>query len=399
MTREEESRPKKSTLQQKKDAYINDRLKPLLDTYPFFKSNSSMKVLSIGCGDEPIELLALNELASEYKVGFTYSGLDIDPDSITTCKDNYPINNAAFYATNCCDLPSIQNNVGTSLADLVIARHPVFLSVSPATICFEYIFTSVIPRLLAEQGTLLISFFHEEEKNACMKLMKNVTTTAPVELKESKEIYSFTEILPKGLTDGESICFSDRYMVAYPNFELSPALKTEINTNPSSTEESKNIAAVVAQKLLDRIQNEVLKDASPSTKMAAMLCALIENPDMLTPAQVNDINIIANTNSVNNIPLDSSALSWKLIRSGVTKKNFSEQAAFKLTGLLKSLVSMIVRLNEMYRNESKEAFMAACEQGLKLLAARPLFQDIFSQPVEGQSTKSSLHTMVTPGFF
>lgn len=377
---------------QTKHAYLNDRLKPLLAQHNFFESKSNVKVLSIGCGSSPIELLALNDLAQEYKVELTYTGLDVERDAIETCKENYPIENAAFHAIDCCDLNKIKQAIGHSSVDVIIARHPVFWATNPVSKYFRYIFTSVIPNLLLETGTLILSFYHPEEKDDCIKLMKHITPTYPQELPESTQIEWLTEYQSTYLKDNiPSTCYADRYFISYLNFTFLPTVKIEMDEKLSLTSLEVNAKKELSEMLFIVIENKVLNNDFPANKMMEILHNLVDNA-------VTGNTLLDNIDSSPNILPDRENLfqiSWHLVRAGIVNKKFDSSAKKKVLDRLESIISLLLRLKKMNFN-SNEEFQLACYQGLKLLAARPLLRDIFPATAANEEAITPLNNGTIP---
>ena len=349
--------------EQATDAYIKNRLKPLIVEHGLLDSlktnfpNQSLNIMSIGCGDAPIEIPALETLAKEYSFSFTYKGLDIDADAINQCKTDYPANE--FFQVDCCDLEQIKKIAAPSSIHILISRQPVFWSTNPASKHFQYIFTTTIPYLLSNNGALLISFYHREEKENCVRLMKSVTDVKQIELKESTEVHWLTEYRNTHFrTDKEIKLYSDRFFVAHPDFKSNLALKAEQQVQLTEEEEKK--AAELGEYLLNEL-NAILQKAdshsSTPSEMEKVLHAIIAEKTQC---------------SVNNRP-SLEAISWLLVKRGDCKKPLSNAAEIEIKKRLLQISRMILRHEKIYSNNQ---FIRACYQGLQLLSARPLPTDL-----------------------
>lgn len=200
----------------------------------------SLNVLIIGAGDYPLEIDALEEffaaedLRSEQKS--TNSSLhfivtEIDPEAIAICQKKYKHKkNMEFHVLDATLLENVEKVLNSRSVQIVSVRHPVLWSSNPVSQCFATIFTTTVPHVVSRGATLLVSLYHEEERDALLSLMNTVTEDKFIELENDSTIEWCQEVRPTHLTDRYVSCFSDQYFIAYVNFVPNLAIQVEKKT-------------------------------------------------------------------------------------------------------------------------------------------------------------------------
>lgn len=343
----------------------------------------TINVLSIGCGDKPIELDAIQNV---FKGKINFVGLDIEEEAIRNCeKVKHP--NAEFFVANAADKVTLQKVLQGKKFHVVIFRHPVidannndFLN---ATVYqFEKMFCAIIPSLLLEGGTLLTSFFLPEEINNFKSILPVITDQ---ELKEFPEYTSPSTLYatigrPTALTTLEIPLYYDRYFTAVINIKFKVILQENFYIDIKATKLYSNFSTL----LFEMIQ---IANASSNSGyiFQCMLHALIielskVSPDasVVTIDQTNHHLIAAKQFILSSVKSDNDNLkndfklpdiAWKFLRYAKNNNLLHEKVDLFVRFIIQAICSSPKITND---NDAKSIYVNAFHLGSRL----PLFTEM-----------------------
>jgi len=264
---------------------FNDRLEMLEETTQMFSALKThfsdvkqWNVLSIGCGDEPYEIDALQKFSATHNMLFNYVGIDVNSADISHCQSEYRNQpNVNFHIVDGMDYPSIQKLFDKEV-HLIILRHPLLFRLWSETVrvadFFERILNTTVPFVLAEGGGLIVTLYHPEERDSFIKLASMMTDDKPIELDESKKTFYQTEYVTTPLGDVPRDVYSDRYFFALPHFHPNQVLLAE-KKNGLFEQENEHVKTIV--KMLSEIHHGLYDTQDKYEQLAALLDQVIHN--------------------------------------------------------------------------------------------------------------------------
>lgn len=198
------------------------------------KNTKTIRILSIGCGDFPVELYALQKINKTKEI--EYYGIDIDKESIRNCKKTPSFSkiNAQFAVIDGTDVNGILEFLGRKKVHLVIFRHPMLIEwrcQSPCKIAYQFqqMVLETLPKIIETSGAIFASFYHEQEKENFHQSMSLITDTLPLSLKEDISTWYWKEYFDAGITDIPKELYAERFFLAYKNIHLKKELLEKIN--------------------------------------------------------------------------------------------------------------------------------------------------------------------------
>jgi hypothetical protein len=256
----------KATSQQISDLYLQ-RLQELNLTHTLMQSlaesfpqTNTFNILSIGCGDEPLEIPALEDFFKTQKYTFNYIGIDIEAADIQTCKNKYAEKtNYQFHVISGTDHIKIKELFANKDIHIIILRHPVLYPNHKVTPIFISMITTSVPYLLSPGGTLLTSLHFKEEKNLFLELMKSVTFKEPQELLTCSRNYIRQEA-PDNFFKQPVTLYADQYFIAITKFQPTPLIKAEKQNDFSPLKISSVLINEFIQKLHPQLESADIKN-------------------------------------------------------------------------------------------------------------------------------------------
>lgn len=160
---------------------IRQLLKYIRGNAEYTPENQSPKVLDVGCGSGILSIVSLKLGASEVV------GTDLDPDCMTSTRDNMEVNHldqnlGTFYIGNLIDDTELQEKVGTEEYDIVVANilADVIIPMAP-----------VIPARLKSGGYFITSGIIDFKENEVKTAIENAGLTV-VEINHQGEWVNIT---------------------------------------------------------------------------------------------------------------------------------------------------------------------------------------------------------------
>lgn len=339
-----------------------------------FPDAKTINILSIGCGEDPVEPELIEELFKQKGLQVKFVGIDIDNSAIKECQKKYANkDNFSFQCIDGVKFNKIAAEVENGQYHIIIDRHPVFVPNSPFINHFRYIFSSTVPYLLASGGTLVTSIYGEEEREPFLEVIKTITDAKPVQLRESKTVLAEIDRRPTFFRVNEVECYADRFVYAYPNFSPNKVIQIEKENSVFYPE------AEQANSLRDALI-ACLKESSGKTEcMKHFLKMLISKTAELAKKEMNEADFVKTIalamrkidlsevkSSYLSEPLDG--ISWNLIKQGTNEENLP-----KVKTLCSQISTMALRIFKNKPDNIEKVF----EQGLIMLGTRPILRDLF----------------------
>lgn len=380
--------------------HYNRRLQTLNETYHVFASLKqnfpeckTIDVLSIGCGEDPIEAECIDQLLKNQGLSINFVGIDVDKEAIGKCKHTHKLkNHFQFHCLSGNDTNEIAKAINGKQYHLIITRHPVFVPNSPYVRHFERIFATTVPYLLASNGALIASIYGDEERHPFLKTMSHITDTQPVELKESSGFVAEFDPRPTFFQMKHVPCHADRFVYAFPNFKTNLAIELERKCP---------IHADQTIHLRETLKSQLKIVGNKSDRMKHILKMMISKTSELSKLGMSDAVFISmltaeiekNTfDEVNNLwmqePLDH--VSFTLMKRDLTDENTPI-----IDELFNEISAIPLRLFKLKPDNLEKIF----EQSLMMVAARPTLAELTKRNHDLEHADSHEPTRVISGFF
>lgn len=347
-----------------------------------FPNKKTINVLSIGCGSQPVEISALTNILDSADLTLNYVGIDINESVIASCRQQFSKKPyCQFHAINGVqyqELELLLKKAGQDETHIIIMRHPVLLHSSPYLACFDRMFLTTIPYLLAKGGSLIVSIYTESEKDHFLRIMEKITSAKPICAPENKTHLAEVDVIPTFLQDITIECYAERFCFAYMNFAPHLALQVERSVLSLETYLNQIVAhleTMISQGNVAKILNQLF----------SLSLHLLKQPNLTISAYISQLtetsaSVLDEDNSRSSL---FSSLSFTLTKSGTLNRE-----------LLEKMGSLLLRLFE-----HKEQALEMLNQNLQLLASRPLLGDLFPQPKPSTAMTATPLTEPTHFYF
>lgn len=376
--------------------HYNNRLRTLNETYRVlsslklnFPECKTIAVLSIGCGEDPIEAESIEQFLKNQGLGINFVGIDVDKDAIAKCKQTHKLKNYfQFHCISGVNTNEIANVINGNPYHLIITRHPVFVPNSPYVSHFERIFATTVPYLLAPNGALVASIYGDEERYPFLKTMSHITDIQPVELKESTGFVAEFDPRPTFFQMKHIPCHADRFVYAYPNFKTNLALELEKKC-PISIDQIIHLRETLKSQLeiignkSDRMKFILKTMISKTVELSKLTISNVEFINMLA-AEIKKTTFNEAKNSWIQEPLDN--VSFTLTKRALTNENLP---------IIDELFNEISAIPLRLFNLKPENLGKIFEQSLIMVAARPTLAELAKK----KPTSDNESTRVLSGFF
>lgn len=245
----------------------------------------TLNVISIGCGPNPIEIPALEAIL---KRKFNYTGIDTSRSDIDKNNQQFKENDLIkFYNVDASNLNAVKM-LFVEKAHLIILRHPILNIKRPDFISpFLDIYLKVIPYILEEKGSIIVSNYHPNESVISYNLLSSMSLTAPIKLDDDGS----------GATGENGSLQAEHYFHGVAQFHPASLFEYEHSPLPESVliNELRNniimrLKNVPSQKYPDvflHLATLCLEASSIPNLTINTLCNHITNKFALPPEQIN----------------------------------------------------------------------------------------------------------------
>lgn len=146
------------------------------DLISFLQNTPDLRIVSIGCGKDPIELFALSRVINH---PYSFTGIDIDADAIANHQVNFSHHvNCNFIALDAADHQKVKETLNNQKVHLVIFRHPPLYVKENISVfsSLQWAFLKTTPEILINDGYIVVSNYFDEEFSRTDNLISAITT-------------------------------------------------------------------------------------------------------------------------------------------------------------------------------------------------------------------------------